>query len=505
MLLIFHAAMSLLTTLLLTSYAAVAVMIGMYGGHRLWLLQRFLRSRSTAAALPPSPRLDAWPRVTVQLPMFNEPEVAERAIRAAAALNYPEDRLEIQVLDDSTDHTTEIVRALCDELAETGLRIVHIRRPHRHGYKAGALAEGLDRARGELIAIFDADFAPNPDFLRCIVPHFTDPSVGLVQARWSYLNREASLLTHVQAMFLDGHFIVEQTARFRTGRWFNFNGTAGVWRRLAIEDAGSWSHDTLTEDTDLSYRAQLAGWRFVYRSDITCPSELPETVASFMGQQHRWNAGLMQTGIKLLPRIMRSDASLPMKLEAWFHLTSPLMFPVMLLLAILIAVAALMETTPGVALARIGGGMMLCFGLIASSAYMLTPFLLRRDERSLTHVQRLLSGLFLLPAVMAVGIGMSVVNSRAIVAAVSGRRLPFIRTPKHNGTRHMTTDPAARRHNVFPHGLVETVMGILLLISVGLTADRAGGLIGIPFGLLFASGFLGLGLPMLYRSCQRER
>jgi hypothetical protein len=279
-------------TLLVLYYLTLGV-LALYGIHRSWLVVTYLRHRRDRPALPAPPA--EWPVVTVQLPLYNEMYVATRLLDAVCRLSYPRDRLEIQVLDDSTDETSELVAAEVARWRERGVDVRHVRRGDRAGFKAGALDAGLACARGELLAVFDADFVPGPDFLEKTVPYFTDPAdpqggsrLGMVQARWEHINRGYSLLTRIQAILLDGHFVIEHTARNRSGRFFNFNGTAGIWRRQAIEDAGGWQHDTLTEDLDLSYRAQLAGWRFVYLPEVTVPSELPVDVRGFKSQQHRW-------------------------------------------------------------------------------------------------------------------------------------------------------------------------------------------------------------------------
>ena len=274
--------------------------------------------------------------MTVQLPLYNERCVVERLLDAVGALDYPADRLEIQVLDDSTDETSALAAAAVERLRARGLAVAHLRRAHRRGFKAGALAAGLEAARGELIAVFDADFVPPPGFLTATVPSFADPAVGMVQARWEHLNREASLLTRVQALLLDGHFAVEHRARHVAGCFFNFNGTAGIWRRQAIADAGGWAHDTLTEDLDLSYRAQLAGWRFVYLPDVAVPAELPADAASFKAQQRRWAKGSLQTARKVLPRLLAARLPWRVKLEACAHLTANLSYPLMVALSLLL-------------------------------------------------------------------------------------------------------------------------------------------------------------------------
>ena len=289
-------------------YVIAVCSICFYGLHRYWLTWRLLRDSQVRKSPEPKGQFTELPRVTVQLPMFNERHVAERIIEAACALDYPRDRLQIQVLDDSTDDSADIARLCCERMAAAGHPVEYLHRSGREGFKSGALAAGLKTASGEFIVVFDADFLPAADFLRQTIHYFTDPKVGVVQAEWSHLNRGDSWLTELQAMFLDGHFVVEQAVRSRCGRWFNFNGTAGVWRRSCIDEAGGWQHDTLTEDTDLSYRAQLKGWKFLYLPTVRCNGELPATMTAFLGQQHRWTKGLIQTAKKLLPRILFSRA-----------------------------------------------------------------------------------------------------------------------------------------------------------------------------------------------------
>jgi cellulose synthase/poly-beta-1,6-N-acetylglucosamine synthase-like glycosyltransferase len=297
---------------LLVIYYLVLGVLFVYGLHRLLLVALYYRSRERLAGTKPA--LDEWPMVTVQLPLYNEKYVAQRLIDAVCRFDYPRKRLEIQVLDDSTDNTRELVAQHVAHYREQGFQITHIHRSDRAGFKAGALKAGLDRARGNFLAVFDADFTPEPSFLKETLPSFAESDVGMVQARWGHLNRGYSLLTRVQAIFLDGHFAIEHAARNGSGRFFNFNGTAGVWRRQAILDAGGWHHDTLTEDLDLSYRAQLAGWRFVFLPHTLAPAELPVDVNAFKRQQHRWAKGSVQTARKLLGPLLR--ASLPLKGQA---------------------------------------------------------------------------------------------------------------------------------------------------------------------------------------------
>jgi len=307
-------------TFTLASYFFVLIVLAIYGWHRYYLVYLYMSNRDKVPT--PGPPLDPVPIVTIQLPLYNEMYVADRLIGAVCRIDYPRDRLEIQVLDDSSDETRGIAELAVRRHAAQGIDIKYYHRADRAGYKAGALEAGLKVARGEFIAIFDADFMPTADFLTNLMPHFRNPQVGMVQARWGHINQDYSLLTKIQAILLDGHFILEHGGRNRGGRFFNFNGTAGVWRRTAIDSAGGWQHDTLTEDLDLSYRAQLAGWEFVFVPSLIAPAEVPVEMNAFKSQQQRWAKGSIQTCRKLLPRILRSNLPWGVKAEAFFHLTA---------------------------------------------------------------------------------------------------------------------------------------------------------------------------------------
>ena len=495
--------MNALTVTLLACYAAVLAIICVYGAHRYWVVCVFLRNWRRGAAIEPSGRFEQLPPVTVQLPMFNERHVAERVIEAACALDYPRDRLQIQVLDDSTDESAAIARGCCERLAAAGHDVEYIHRAEREGFKAGALANGMDSAKGELVAVFDADFIPPPEILEQAVHHFTDSGVGMVQLRWTHLNRHDSLLTEIQAMYLDGHFVVEQTARAASGRWFNFNGTAGIWRRRCIDDAGGWQHDTLTEDTDLSYRAQMKGWRFIYLPAIACPAEVPPTVSAFLTQQHRWNKGLVQTALKLLPGIFRSRAPLKTKIEAWFHLTSPLVHLAILLLALLAVPIVLLPWQSDAIDIRapvafgIGAALLILGTLAACTFYVASQW---AQGMSLRRT------ILRLPALMSLGIGISVTNTRAVLEAVLGRQSPFVRTPKYNGARDSTADPLlGRRSKLLPAGTAELLLGLLMTLCFAAAFVRPHTLIGAPFLLLFATGYLGVGLRGFRRAWEGRR
>lgn len=408
--------------LLLIPYFVILITLSFYGLHRFRLIYLYKKYRRNQPVEPPPPA--EWPQVTIQLPLYNEKYVVERLLDAVVRLDYPRERLEIQVLDDSTDETVAVARAAVARYAAQGVRIRHFHRSHRSGYKAGALAQGLAQARGEFIALFDADFIPAPDFLRRTLPHFSDPRVGMVQARWTYVNRNYSLLTRVQAILLDAHFVLEHGGRCRAGLFFNFNGTAGVWRRTAIEDAGGWEHDTLTEDTDLSYRAQLRGWQFLFLPEVEAPSELPVDINAFKAQQARWAKGLMQTAKKILPRIWRAPLPWRVKLEAFYHLTACISYPLMVALSIILLPAMIVRFYQG-------WWQVLWIDLplfLAATCSVSTFYLVAQKE---LYPRTWKQTFFFLPLLMAVGIGMALRNARAVLEAIGGVQSAFVRTPKY--------------------------------------------------------------------------
>src|SRR3954467_11652771 len=414
--------MTLPETLTLATYFFVLIILAIYGWHRYYLVYLYMRNRGNEAkALAP---LSSLPVVTIQLPLYNEMYVADRVIESVCGLDYPRELLEIQVLDDSTDETRSIAELAVRRFAAQGIDIKYFHRTNRVGYKAGALEAGLKQSRGEFVGIFDADFLPGPDFLIKLMPHFADPAIGMVQARWGHINQDYSLLTKIQSILLDGHFVLEHGARYRAHRFFNFNGTAGVWRRSAIDDAGGWQHDTLTEDLDLSYRAQLRGWKFVFVAGVIAPAEVPVEMNAFKSQQHRWAKGSIQTCRKLLPRLLASDLPLPIKVEAAFHLTANFAYPLMILLSLLMFPAMVIRYNMGwyemlivdVPL-FIGATMSVC------SFYLMSQREIFGDEWR--------SRLKYLPAVLSVGIGLSVNNAKAVVEALIGLDSEFTRTPKY--------------------------------------------------------------------------
>ena len=406
---------------ILIPYFTILVILSIYGMHRYYLTYLYLKNRRKAAG--PKRTFSPLPRVTVQLPIYNERYVIDRLLEAVTRLDYPRELLEIQVLDDSTDETRIVASRLVSEYATQDNPISYYHRENRLGFKAGALAEGLKQATGELIAIFDADFVPPPGILLEMVHHFTDPQVAVVQGRWTWINREYSTLTEVEAIMLDGHFVIEHGGRHFSGRFFNFNGTAGMWRRTAIEDSGGWQHDTLTEDTDLSYRAQLRGWRFVYAPEIVCPSELPVEVNAFKTQQARWAKGLIQTARKLLPMIWRSAQPLPIKLEATFHLTANVAYPLMLLFSLILLPAMIGLFSQGWFQMRyLDLPLFLAATCSVSTFYMVA-------QRAL-YPRGWWSRVKYIPFLMATGIGLTLTNTKAVLEALAGKESEFVRTAK---------------------------------------------------------------------------
>jgi cellulose synthase/poly-beta-1,6-N-acetylglucosamine synthase-like glycosyltransferase len=407
---------------LLIPYFLLLAILCLYGLHRYEIIRAYWKHRKDP---PPQPlrRFQPLPRVTIQLPIYNERFVVERLLEEVSKIDYPHELLQVQVLDDSTDDTHPFTERLVAALRTQGFPIEYHHRDNRHGFKAGALEAGLKSATGEFVAVFDADFLIPRDFLHRTLHFFTDEKVGVVQTRWTYLNRHSNLLTEAQAILLDGHFVLEHAARSRSGLWFNFNGTAGMLRRSMIEDAGGWQHDTLTEDSDLSYRAQLKGWKFVYLADVECPSELPVETFGFQMQQSRWAKGLTQVARKLLHRILTSDAPRRVKFEAFCHLTPSITFPLM------VVVSALMLP---VMICRfyVGWQELLIVDVPILTASFASVFAFytyaqhQRDRRSWPRT------LLLMPVVMAAVAALTVVNTRAVLEALVGIKSSFVRTPK---------------------------------------------------------------------------
>jgi cellulose synthase/poly-beta-1,6-N-acetylglucosamine synthase-like glycosyltransferase len=465
-------------------YFGILTILSFYGLHRYIMVFLYYRYRKHVTA--PSARFEELPRVTVQIPSYNEMYVIERVIDAVCAFDYPRDRMDVQVLDDSTDETQTIARNAVRKWADLGIDIEYIHRADRTGFKAGALENGLRTAKGEFVAIFDADFIPDPDFLQKTIHFFGDPKVGMVQARWEHVNREYSFLTKAQAMFLDGHFMLESFTRFLSGRFFNFNGTAGILRRRTIEEAGGWEHDTLTEDLDLSYRAQMKGWRFVFLPDIPVPAELPVEIRSYKTQQCRWAKGAMQTCKKVLPEMLRGDYSTVQKLEAWYHLTGNVTYPFMVILSLVLFPALIVRFNQGwFELLTIDLPLFILSFTSVSCFYVTSQKILHKD-----WLRRLLY----LPGLMAVGIGISISGSKAVLEGALGIQTPFVRTPKYSveGQRGEWKSKKYRGHFSILT-LVEIAFGLYFTYVVFFAFDM-GIYAVIPFLMLFQLGFLYTGL-----------
>ncbi len=478
--------------LLLTLYFAVLTAIAIFGVHRYWMVYLYFRNRGRKPE-PPG-RFESLPRVTVQLPVYNELYVVERLIDSVCRLDYPRDLLEIQVLDDSTDETRDRARARVELHRERGIDVQYFHRTERTGFKAGALAGGLASATADIIGIFDADFVPDADFLERTVHHFVDPEVGMVQARWGHINDSYSLLTRIQAVLLDAHFVLEHGGRNRAGAFFNFNGTAGLWRREAIERAGGWQNDTLTEDMDLSYRAQLAGFRFVFLPDVVAPAEIPVTMSAFKSQQQRWSKGSIQTARKLLPRILASPLSLRVKVEALFHLTANLAYPLMVLLSLLMFPSMLVRYDMGFTeMLLLDAPLFLLATASVTSFYVVSQRELYPDWRHRLRV---------LPMLMALGIGMCLSNARAVVEGLLGKETSFVRTPKYrieSSSDGWKQKKYRGRWSYLPW--IEAAVGLYFTAAVGYAASHQ--ILGsIPFLVLFQVGFLYTGILSLLESVE---
>ncbi|MCA9586886.1 MAG: glycosyltransferase [Myxococcales bacterium] len=479
---------------LCVAYFSVLGLLAMYGLHRSHLVMTVLRHRARLRELRegvPPVAADAdpegLPTVTIQLPLYNEATVASRLLEHVARMRYPRSKLEIQVLDDSTDETRQLARQKVLDLArecapvegapeswQGPLDIVYIHRVDRTGYKAGALDEGLTRAKGELVAIFDADFLPESDFLTSLTPHFDDAKVGMVQARWGHMNREVSLLTRVQALMLDGHHLVENRARAAAGWLFNFSGTGGMWRKDAIFDAGGWQHDTLTEDLDLSYRAQLRGWRFVYREDVVSPAELPEDVSAFRAQQFRWAKGTVQTARKLMARVLKSDLTPMQRLEAFFHMTPHFAYPLMVFLSVLLLPAlVLMPATNPQTMLLID--LPLCVGTTGS----LVAFYAMAEA---AQGRKRMDAIRTLPALLALGAGLAPHLSKAVFEGLRSMSGEFVRTPKQGSSGSQRY----RARADLP--MVEVALCLVSFASV-VASIETGHWFATPFAMLFTFGY----------------
>jgi cellulose synthase/poly-beta-1,6-N-acetylglucosamine synthase-like glycosyltransferase len=479
---------------ILIPYFSILAVLSFYGLHRFEMIRGYWKHRRRVPA-PPRGRFTELPPVTIQLPIYNEQYVVERLLEETVKIDYPAHLLQIQVLDDSTDETHAFTERLCRGYREAGVSIEYIHRTNRHGFKAGALENGLQTATGEFVAVFDADFLPPRDFLQRTIHHFTDPKIGMVQTRWGYLNRHYNVLTEVQAMLLDGHFVLEHVARAGGGLFFNFNGTGGILRRSMISDAGGWQHDTLTEDSDLSYRAQLNGWKFVYDPTVECLSELPVDTYGFQVQQSRWAKGLTQVAKKLLMRILRADLPFRVKLEAFCHLTPNISYPLM------VVVTAMMLP---VMIVRFYMGwlemLLIDLPLIIASFWSISAFYLIA-QRELFPKSWKRSILFL-PSLMAAGVALTIINTRAVIEALVGYQTSFARTPKYAiGDQKKTHIKATYRNRSGWLPYAELGVG-LAFVGMVYFAIESYNYLAIPFLMLFVGGYLWAGCTTLWQEYQ---
>ena len=474
---------------ILLPYFAVMIVLALYGVHRYTMCYQYFKYKKNYNPNPAG-HFDDLPRVTIQLPIFNEQFVIDRLIEAICAIDYPKEKLDIQLLDDSTDETQQVASEIVDRYAALGHPIRYIHRTNRHGFKAGALDAGLKTAQGELVAIFDADFVPPTDWLMKVIHHFMDPAIGMVQTRWTHLNREYSMLTRIEAILLDGHFVLEHGARCRTGEFFNFNGTAGIWRRVAISDGGGWQHDTLTEDTDLSYRSQMAGWKFKYLPDVECPSELPIEMTAFKTQQARWAKGLIQTSIKVLPLVFKSNASRKNKIEAVYHLTANLSYPLMIVMTALLIPAMICRFYQGWFQM-----LLIDVPLFAASSLSIAVFYVMSQRELFPRTWK--KTFYYLPFLMALGIGLTVTNTKAVMEALLGIKSAFVRTPKYRVAAKGEKSQAAKyRKRLKLEPWIELLLGCYFMLAIIYTFYNRN-YFTAPFLILFVIGYWYTGLMSL--------
>ncbi|MFO1462531.1 MAG: cellulose synthase family protein [bacterium] len=485
--------MDLVSFIFLGVYFSVLGVLAIFGFHRYYLTYLYYKNkRRLPQDVPTFEALPRVPFVTVQLPIYNEKYVVERLVQRICALDYPRDRLEIQLLDDSTDETQEIAKAIVREQQQLGQPIVYLHRQNRQGFKAGALDEGLKVAKGELIAIFDADFLPEADFLKRMVPYFfARRKYGMVQARWGHLNQDYSLMTQAQSILLDGHFVIEHTARNRSGRFFNFNGTAGIWDRRCIEAAGGWHYDTLTEDLDLSYRAQLKGWKFLYVPEVVVPAELPVDMNGFKSQQHRWAKGSVQTAKKLVPRILRSALPPRVKMEACFHLLNNFAYVLMVLLSLAMPVSLYLRHQ-----LRLQSILWIDLPVFVMATLSIASFYICSQKEIYPDWK---SRLLYLPLNIALGIGLAINNTKAVFEALLNRQSEFTRTAKFA----IATKSDAWQHKKYrsTFGLVtffEVFLGMYFSLAIGY-AFLHGLWMSLYSLLFFQVGFFYVGFLSLFQ------
>jgi cellulose synthase/poly-beta-1,6-N-acetylglucosamine synthase-like glycosyltransferase len=479
--------------ILLCYFLALSILFG-FGIHGLVMLYYYYKTSKIARHDEVMP--EEYPHVTIQLPLYNEYYVIERLISSVCNINYPIDKLEIQVLDDSTDETTVVAQKLVADYADKGFDIKYIHRNNRFGFKAGALKTGLETAKGEFIAIFDADFVPKSDFLLKTVPHFNNKNIGCVQTRWEHLNENYSFLTRAQALALDGHFVIEQQVRNKAGFFINFNGTAGIWRKAAIIDAGNWQPDTLTEDLDLSYRSQLKGWKFIFLNDVTSPAELPADINALKTQQFRWTKGAVETAKKLLPQVLKANLPLKIKVECFIHLTSNIVFPFIIIVALLNVPIVIIKNT-------VGGydqyyTLMSVFVLASISTFLFYMYAQRAIH--LDWRRRLL----LFPVFLAGSMGFAVNNTKAVFEALINKKTGFTRTPKYQIVED-TDDWKKKRYvqrKISGTVIFELLMTLYFIVGICISAYYLE-IAAIPFQLLFLTGFGTVGVLSLRHALGR--
>jgi cellulose synthase/poly-beta-1,6-N-acetylglucosamine synthase-like glycosyltransferase len=480
-------------------YFTILALLAILGVYRVRMVYQFWRYRQ----VKPQPKRrfaeSELPHITVQLPLFNEMYVVERLLESVTRMDYPRHLLEIQVLDDSTDETVRIARAAVEKHKQQGFDIQYIHRADRTGFKAGALENGMKMANGQLIAIFDADFMPRPDCLRRMIDFFTEERIGMVQMRWGHINANYSLLTRIQEVLLDGHFVVEQASRNRTGAFFNFNGTAGMWRREAIEWSGGWQHDTLTEDTDLSFRAQLMGWKFVYLLDEDVPAELPVEMNAFKAQQRRWAKGLVQVGLKLMPRLWKHpQLTFQQKVELFFRLFGNCAAMLLIVLSVLHIPVLIVRFNQGLFHMLLLDAPLMIFATFSVVSFYGTAIRYRYPNEKWR--------LWLIPLAMAMGIGLVFSNTRAVLEALFGVRSSFVRTPKYNvesrGDNWLKAAMKYRRkRGLLPY--VELAFALYFLFAV-YYAIRSNIYATIPFLLIFLLGYGYMAVMSLFQGGLRK-
>lgn len=468
-----------MNSFILISYLISLIILFSFGLHGFVMVYYYLKTRNMERM--PTPSMIEYPKVTIQLPLYNELYVVKRLIDASCAIDYPKEKMEIQILDDSTDETILIVDGIVSEKRANGYDIVHVHRTNRSGYKAGALKEGLVTAKGEFVAIFDADFIPHRDFLKKTIPYFNDKKIGMVQTRWEHLNGDYSLLTRTQAMALDAHFVIEQTVRNKAGFFINFNGTGGVWRKSCIIDAGNWQADTLTEDLDLSYRAQLRGWKFKFLNDVTSPAELPSEINALKSQQFRWTKGAIETARKMLPHVWRSDLPLRIKLQSTIHLTNNLVFPFILLAGILNVPLGFIKNSGGY---ESYFAVMSVFVLAFIGSFL---FYLYSQKDIYPDWRR---KIFLFPLFMAGSMGFAVNNTKAVLEGLFKKKSEFVRTPKYmiEGKKDSWVGKKYVPVKVSWTVIIEVVLALYCFFGVASSLYFLE-IAAVPFQLLFALGF----------------